>query len=367
MTWRHSKLAFVTFFVTACSTDASVVHVDVPPGYIIQMAPMSSKPVPCIMVPPYQGAMNFNSKYRKNDPNKSQVDASLDKKYRQETLGINKFSSYTTKLADRLIASPAENDLRCYLANLENWAKSSSIATSKQVNYVGKAIKKWTLATVASNYLKVQTNYAAQIPSPQDEQIKSWLSKLAWQVVEDYSNRKPTQINNHDYWAAWAVMASATVLNDSELYHWALAGFVYAAEQIDANGFLPNEIKRKQRAANYHNFAMQPLAMLGLFIEQNSPAVYDAHRHQIERLTTNLFNHAMGNPVFEHQTGVEQIDANITINGRSAWLAPYLTYSSAQERQIHDVINLSDNLRSTRLGGDLGFLFYHSTYYQNKE
>ncbi|WP_194436518.1 alginate lyase family protein [Vibrio fluminensis] len=367
MRWGQGQLIFVSLLVSACATEASIENVALPTDYFVTAAPIRTKDVTCTTLPPYQGSMVFYSKYRKSDPEKSHVIASLDEKYRQDTFGINRFNSHMTKLADRLVKSPTEEDLKCYLDNLTNWSKYSSLATSKDENYVGKAVKKWALASIASNYLKVITNHSTIVDQQQDQDIKKWISILANQVTIDYSNRKASQINNHDYWAAWAVMASAAVLNDTKLYRWAEGRFVYATQQIDDRGFLPNELKRSQRAANYHNYAMQPLAMLGLFINVNNPDTFSAHRPSLELLADNLFIHATGTPIFELETGVKQVDSDITINGRSAWLAAYLTYSPAQEKQIREVIDISTNLRSTRLGGDLGFLFLHPTNHHNKE
>ncbi|MGF1911729.1 alginate lyase family protein [Vibrio kasasachensis] len=351
----------VIFALSAILTPAvSLANVVLDPQqYTVNKVVNSSQGSNCTLHPPFTKDLVFISKYSKSEKSKSTVVEKQAQEYIDSTKAINGFASYLAKLSDKLVKSPAPDDLTCYLSNMTNWAMNSSLSTG-EVNYVGKAVKKWSLASIASSYLKVSLNYSNSIPDTTDKQIKDWISTLAYQVKHDYSDRKPTQINNHDYWAAWAVIASAAVLHDSELYQWAEDVFVYASGQIDSEGFLPNELKRETRAAMYHNYAMQPLAMLGLFVFENNPDLYEQHRPKIELLTENLFRHALGEAIFEQKTGLVQADSDITIKGRTAWLTPYLTYSPSQEAQIKKVMSITSNFRSTRLGGDLEFLFFDS-------
>ncbi|MEZ8144192.1 alginate lyase family protein [Enterovibrio sp. FF113] len=346
------------FILQGCASTKSE-EITAPPQYTMTVS-LKIAERNCQAIPPYKNALVFNSKYNPKEKSKSTVVAGLEKQYEASTAYINQFAFRIVKLSDSLIKNPRSGDLNCYLSLLSDWAQHSSLANSESINHVGKAVRKWTLAAISSSYLKVSLSHQSAIPPVTDQQIKAWISVLAYQVKQDYSNRKPTQINNHDYWAGWSVMASAAVLNDRVLYQWAEDVFVYAAKQIDQQGLLPNELKREKRAAAYHNYAMQPLAMLGLFVSENNPQLFNQHRDSIERLTSNLFRHALGDSVFEIKSGFVQVEDEITIKGRSAWLAPYLTYSPSQESDIKAVMALSSNFRSTRLGGDLGYLFITS-------
>nr|WP_220457666.1 alginate lyase family protein [Vibrio marinisediminis] len=344
----------IAFF--GCKTSKAEKTLSTPTEYVLHNE-LDVSESECQYIPPYQGTLIFNSKYSPDDESKSTVVKELDEKYEESTALINEFTFHIVKLSDRIVQGGTSEELTCYLSSVSTWADQSSLTNNTEINHMGKAVKKWALASIASSYLKVSLNYSDSIPDATDKLIKNWISTLAYQVKHDYSNRKPSQINNHDYWAAWAVIASAAVLHDTDLYQWAEDVFVYASGQIDNDGFLPNELKRETRAAMYHNYAMQPLAMVGLFVFENNPELYEQHRSKIELLTENLFSHALGDDLFKQKTGLEQVDSEITIKGRTAWLAPYLTYSPSQEAQIRKVMSITSSFRSTRLGGDLEFLF----------
>ncbi|MFH7445272.1 alginate lyase family protein, partial [Pseudomonas syringae pv. tagetis] len=78
--------------------------------------------------------------------------------------------------------------------------------------------------------------------------------KLADQVVRDCSNLAMEKINNHSYWAALSVMATAVATIRQDLFDWAVMEFKVAANQVDKDGFVPNDMKRRQRALSCHNY-----------------------------------------------------------------------------------------------------------------
>jgi hypothetical protein len=57
-------------------------------------------------------------------------------------------------------------------------------------------------------------------------------------------------------------MAASVALNRQDLFNWSVKEYRIAAGQIEADGTLPNERKRRERAAAYHNYALQPLVMI---------------------------------------------------------------------------------------------------------
>ncbi|MFH7417029.1 alginate lyase family protein, partial [Pseudomonas syringae group genomosp. 7] len=49
----------------------------------------------------------------------------------------------------------------------------------------------------------------------------------------------------------------------------AVKDFKFSSNQVDKDGFLPNEMKGRQRALSYHNYALPPLAMIASFDQAN--------------------------------------------------------------------------------------------------
>jgi hypothetical protein len=60
-------------------------------------------------------------------------------------------------------------------------------------------------------------------------------------------------------------MAASVALNRQDLFNWSVKEYRIAARQIEADGTLPNERQRRERAAAYHNYALQPLVMIASF------------------------------------------------------------------------------------------------------
>jgi poly(beta-D-mannuronate) lyase len=109
--------------------------------------------------------------------------------------------------------------------------------------------------------------------------------------------------NNHSYWAAWSVMAASVALNRQDLFNWSVKEYRIAAGQIEADGTLPNERKRRERAAAYHNYALQPLVM-HRFAQANGVDLLPENQYALQRLA---------NWVLQHD------------NRNVDWLAPYCT------------------------------------------
>src|SRR5690606_15355193 len=146
--------------------------------------------------------------------------------------------------------------LECSLQWLDSWAKANALL-STEYNHTGMSMRKWALGSMASAYLRLKFSqsqplapYAAQTPV-----TESWFSRLADQVVHDWSGLPLKKINNPSYWAAWSVVATAVATNRQDLFDWSVAQFRVAAGQVDKDGFLPNELKRRQRALAYHNYS----------------------------------------------------------------------------------------------------------------
>src|SRR5947209_1741475 len=64
--------------------------------------------------------------------------------------------------------------------------------------------------------------------------VDRWISRWASIIKDDYSTgtQRSSRQNNHLYWAAWSVMLAGIVLNDTDLYEWALDRYRFAMKQI---------------------------------------------------------------------------------------------------------------------------------------
>ncbi|MEJ2742821.1 MAG: alginate lyase family protein, partial [Gammaproteobacteria bacterium] len=165
------------------------------------------------------------------------------------------------------------------------------------------------------------------------------------------------RVNNHDYWAAWAVMVTAINLQDRAMFHWAVEQYAVAASQVDSQGYLPNELRRDSRALSYHNFALQPLVMVAIFGEANGEALSALNNHSLARLVDRVLRGIDKPEIFEQVTGSEQKVDGLREPWSLAWLEPYLSRYALPASSLLDV-NALRAMKNSRLGGDLTWYFY---------
>ncbi|VTP68240.1 Alginate lyase precursor [Leclercia adecarboxylata] len=93
-------------------------------------------------------------------------------------------------------------------------------------------MRKWALATLASSWLELKFTPGTSLAGQQT--TERWLGQLADRVVQEWDGLPLKSTNNHSYWAAWAVMASAVALDRRDLFAWSLKEYRIAAGQIAA-------------------------------------------------------------------------------------------------------------------------------------
>lgn len=360
--WRVS-LPIVTIFalLSACSPEKKA---SIPPEVLI--APQgfdktatltkSNTEFPCYDLAPFTQRLTFPSRYEGSGAARDVVNPRAEAEYQNMTRQINHFGQQLTQLANRLYRGDGNRQtLQCFTDQLFNWASANAMLNV--ANQTGVAVRKWNLATYASNLLKVKNTLIAQQDNhvnAQLETIEKWLVALAWQVKADYSDREEKKVNNHDYWAAWSVMSVAILVNDHTLFDWAESVFLKGINRISEQGFIVSELKRESLSAQYQNFAIAPLVATAAFLNANqrlSPLALDKLTLAANQALRTLHT----TEAFEQQTGVAQKDPEIATRGRLAWLPIWVTLASSTETQT--ILNEYDIEGTSRLGGDTRALY----------
>ncbi|MNE38918.1 Alginate lyase precursor [compost metagenome] len=215
-------------------------------------------------------------------------------------------------------------------------------------------MRKWALGSLSSAWLhlKFSNSHPLAAHQQQAELIENWFAKLGQQVVSDWSDLPLDKVNNHSYWAAWSVMATAVVTDRQDLFDWAVKEYRVGAGQVDDQGFLPNELKRKQRALAYHNYALPPLAMIASFAQANNVDLRSENNFALQRLGEGVLAGARDPSHFKARAGEKQDMTDLKVDGKYAWLEPwcalYHCVGDTLERK-HDM----QPFNSFRLGGDV--------------
>ena len=183
--------------------------------------------------------------------------------------------------------------------------------------------------------------------------VETWLGGVAALVAREWlPNERLDKFNNHYYWAAWALTATAVATNRREFFDKAQEIYRVFTTQVDAEGYLPNELARASRAATYHNYSMLPLAMIAAFAKANGVASDEALTRLALRAQAALEDPAS----FQVKTGIAQAPLDTDSKSNWAWLEPYCwTVQCSPALLAHR--SALQPLGTTRLGGNLSAVF----------
>ena len=308
----------------------------------------------CTAMPqPYTDKLEFRSKYEGSDKARSTLNVESEKAFRDATKGITTLERGTSKQVMQFMRDGRPEQLDCTLNWLSAWAQADALM-SKDFNHTGKSMRKWALGSLASSYVRLKFSDSQPLANHQQESqlIEAWFSKMADQVVSDWDNLPLEKTNNHSYWSAWSVMATSIATNRRDLFDWAVKEYKVGVNQVDDQGFLPNELKRQQRALSYHNYALPPLSMIASFALDNGVDLRQENNSALKRLGDKVLAGVKDPDIFEQKNGKEQDMKDLKEDMKFAWLEPFCTlYTCAP-----DVIERKHGMqpfKTFRLGGDL--------------
>ncbi|WP_100656524.1 alginate lyase family protein [Alteromonas flava] len=308
----------------------------------------------CELLPAFTARLTFPSRYAGSDKARDQVNPSTTQVYLQQSKPIREFSLLITRLANQLYAQQGSNaEYACLIAQLYNWSQSNSLLNVADMT--GMAVRKWTLAALSSNYLKLSYLHRNdQTLALQRKAIERWFSAVAWQVVSDYSDKPIDRINNHSYWAAWSVMVTSVIVQDQKLFIWSKQIYSQALGNIDERGLITSELKRATRAAHYQNFALAPLVAISALLQANQILEENAMKKVALAAETTL-ELVYSSELIAAATGSTQVAPELTTRGRLAWLPILLSFHHSETgKKITKSYHLKGN---SRLGGDTFALF----------
>ncbi|UXZ46954.1 mannuronate-specific alginate lyase [Pseudomonas soli] len=302
---------------------------------------------------PYTSALQFRSKYEGSDKARATLNVASEKAFRKSTEDITTLEKGVSKMVGQYMRDGRPAQLDCALTWLDTWARADALM-STDYNHTGKSMRKWALGSMSGSWLRLKFSNSQPLAAhrAEAEQIEKWFVRLARQTVRDWSDLPLEKINNHSYWAAWSVMATAVATDQQELFDWAVKEYKVGVNQVDEQGFLPNEVKRKQRALAYHNYALPPLAMIASFAQANGVDLRKENNFALQRLGEGVLAGARDPVHFNTRAGVKQDLKDLKIDSKYAWLEPwcalYQCVGDTLERK-HDM----QPFNSFRLGGDV--------------
>ncbi|CAG8866994.1 Alginate lyase [Pseudomonas fluorescens] len=345
--------ALLTLALFGTAAQAALVP---PQGYYagIEKIKTGENNFKCEAVPtPYTRSLQFRSKYEGSDKARATLNTVSEKAFRDSTADITTLERGVAKMVGQYMRDGRAQQLDCTLSWLGSWARADALM-STDYNHTGKSMRKWALGSMSSSWLRLKFSNARPLAAHQAEAeaIERWFARLAEQTVRDWSDLPLEKINNHSYWAAWSVMATAVATDRRDLFDWAVKEFKVGANQVDAQGFLPNEIKRKKRALAYHNYALPPLAMIASFAKANGVDLRSENNNALQRLGQKVLLGSRDSSAFKAKSGEQQNMHDLKIHSKYVWLEPWCSLypcnNDTLERKHH-----MQPFNSFRLGGDM--------------
>ncbi|WP_260924708.1 alginate lyase family protein [Novosphingobium sp. 9] len=297
--------------------------------------------------------METVSKYGEhNKTNSTVINAEADAQYLADTAPVTSFANAVTKRADHYVEakSTADFDASCALEWLDEWARGNALLG--KINRQGESVRKWELGTFATTFLKISH---AHLDPEKQARVVDWLHKLAIAAKSDFS-RDPdlnSRKNNHLYWAGWSVAAAGIATGDRSLLEWGMDCFRTGVDQIRDDGTLPLELARRNRAASYHMFAMQPLIMLAEAGETNGISAYAYNDGRLKKLIDLNLRALADKSVFQSLTGFEQ-EPSETASALS-WMEPY--FARFHDARLLPWLSKYRPMNTRRTGGDITALY----------
>lgn len=330
-----------------------------PPGYYAAVGHKGSSFSCPDMPAPFTDKLEFRSKYEGSGKARDTVNEEAEADYKEKTKPVNDMEKGVNKIVEKYMESGKPEILKCAIDWYSAWADAQALEAEAD-NHTGRSIRKWSLASLSGAWLHLEFSSSQPLAAypEQTKKIESWLSTIADKVVSEWSESDPIdKINNHYYWAAWSVMATSVVLNRKDLFDWSTKMYRIFAGQVDADGYLPNEMKRESRALNYHNYALMPLAMMAAFGKANGVDLAGADNSALSRVVNHTLDGVADPKLFENKSGFKQnLEGFDDPSSKFAWLEPYCWTVSCSGAAAQKLGSLRP-LKNTRLGGDMTSVF----------
>ncbi|MGE3296595.1 MAG: mannuronate-specific alginate lyase [Porticoccaceae bacterium] len=356
MCLRNSLAVFMLSLGLATQAQAALTP---PPGFMAPVRVGSDSDCPPVP-PPFTQALDFPSKYQGSGAARDQHNEMADQAYKQKSEPITNFEKGLSKQVGRYLKGGHATQLDCAIAWLGEWSEAHALL-GKAESHTGAAVRKWALGSIAAAYLRLKFSSSRPLLTrgASISTIEAWLGRVADQVVLEWGDAPDKNFNNHEYWASWAVMATAVALDRQDLFDWSVENYRRAAAQIDAEGYLANELARETRALQYHNYSLPPLTMIAAFAKANGLDLAQENDAALKRLAARTLAGIDDANIFKAKTGKKQKTDGLDDPSKFSWLEPYC-WLYVCDRALKRRLESYRPINTYRLGGDITALFAHT-------
>lgn len=354
--------AALGFLLAGISVDVVASALVPPDGYTQAVHVKRGNSGGCEEAPePYTGKLDFPSKYEGSGSSRDELNENSEAEYKKRTASISSLEKGVVSLVTKYMKSGSPEQLSCAMSWMSIWAGANALE-GQATTHTGRSIRKWTLGSLSSAYIRLKFSSTAPLKTDVDEtrRIEAWLGRIADLVLKEWSPNDPiTKINNHYYWVGWSLMATAVAIDRRDLFDRAIVFYRIFSKQVDQDGYLPNELNRATRAFGYHVYALAPITMIAAFAKANGVDLTRDGNNALDRLVNRVVSGIDDPDIFAKKAGARQDPKSISDKTLWLWIEPYC-WSVACQPPLSDRRAAIAPQKSTRLGGDLTAIFHGS-------
>lgn len=299
----------------------------------------------CAPPPPGQPDIRANGYY--TDKANSVIDPKLQQQNRDATAPLDRYAANVARMSDDYLRSGDPAAAQCTLQWLSGWADDRAMLGQmiRVNNDQSFYMRQWMLDAVSMAYLKVHD----QADAKQRARIEPWLQQMARANLVYWDSPKRRR-NNHYYWGGLGLLATGLATGDDALWQAGHAAFLSGVNDIQADGSLPLEMARGQRALHYHDYALAPLVLMAELARLRGQDWYRENHHAIDRLARRVIDGSNDPAWFDQHTGVAQEP----LRNASGWVEFYRL--RAPDGGLFDAAHAHAPFHDPRLGGDLSLM-----------
>jgi len=230
-------------------------------GATLVAAAEGGKGFTCETTPAPIVSLDFGSRYTEDSPTRSDIDEASNAEVNKALEPVDNYINDLSKMANTALLDEADRleRIACVTQWLLDWAEADALSGLESLN--AKLAAPARFAGFAIALLQVQA--AGQVDQTARETIVSWLKGLGEPMMAFFEKDAPPKAsrNNLRAWAALAAAAIGKASGDAAMIQWAEQSFELVACDAAADGSLPLEMGRADKALSYQLHATAPLVL----------------------------------------------------------------------------------------------------------
>jgi len=282
----------------------------------------TTAPYACARIPRLPVDFVTDGFYADNDPTHSIIDPIKMKAYSESSGPVKHEGDVVVAAADGFRKTGSVEAARCVIAHLDALAAQKAL-TGKMSSSQAYFVQGWVSGAWAIAYLKVDGD--SRTTAEQRARILPWLQALGEMTIAYYDAREKQSggAQNHFYWAAVQLAATAIAANNAHDFDWAMQHARAGIDAIANDGTLAEEMRRGKRALHYHLYAASPLVMLAEFGMPNGVDLYAENHAALKRLVIVSTHGLVNASLFTQRTGIAQERPEKPSAEAIGWAEPY--------------------------------------------